>query len=892
MRKFLALILLAVPFVSAAQTGPQMQVSNLQTGEASYAVGQEITGSFVLNNIGDVSIPDVQYRVAVGNYGKEGGILENETTLVQGDESVYLPLAARLEIPFSITPQNLPAGDIGLHVYVTQKNGMLLGWKKIPLQINGVRENASPIIEGYYVIDGEKYSLESGVPFDKDETQSFFIDGSTGVTDGTHDVKVVIYENNFGGNLVSEQVLSVDFIDGIVQILLPEGLKPKQYAGHVSLVEGSNVLTLRYMVAGPQAKVLEVDSDTHSPKKGQDFVVTLTYADTPLNALDPESTEYPENLSARIKILNEKGKIVSEYEQALQVTQKQDLLEVDENSTEEEQEEATKRLEIMLDNTRVLDIPLSAKSKARTLSFEVELFDSKTGEVYDTYKTTLPPSPEGYPARIVLLATLAVILVILALLFKTAKHRIPMVCLALILGSAALVGVVVNEVEARRAAYDYANYNSHRFTWSAPISSLVDGYAVGAPIPLDVKVDSKAWISNGLLLHKIRYPKYTSGWASFTSASAAMSHIQNKKNHGDPNKYVEISSGSTWSKEFSVSYFYQANGSNSFSPNLTPGKHWIPISSRYCTSSHGCAGNNFEVWEICVDGAGVCAGETVTSTTDLCPYVNGAVDSFVQTVIPPGYIKDGNNCTNTCTAPNYGQVCGCNNDGTIRCDGSCTTTNTSCPADFEVSCTASPSQIAGPTNVTFTAVKSGGQGTVTYSWAKIPSATVLGTGLTYTENLSGATTMSITATDSVGNETDNICSVTYNTTTCSGAQPNACASCVSGSWVGSCPLSGLAVNVTNFGFRPYIVAPGGTCKVNLVADNAFSCQLVKGGAVYDTYNENPVGSGDINILSTDTVPETVTVGTYQLQCKGSVGAAYENIGNPKQCIAAPVLREF
>ncbi len=290
MRKFLAFILLAVPFITFAQGGPQMQVSNLQTSQASYRVGQEITGSFILNNIGDVNIPDLQYYVAVGNYGQDGGTLENETSATPVSDAIYLPAAARLEIPFNITPQALPEGDLGLHVYVTQKNGMVLGWKKIPLTIEGQRVGAQ-LIDGYFEIDGEKYSLESNMPFAPDESAAFTLMLPEGTTDGTYDVKMTIYDKNVGQEVVSDQTIAVDFVDGVGQVLLPEGLPAKQYAGQISLAKGSNVLSIKYSITGPQAEVLGIDTDFLSLKKGQDFVVTLSYADTPLNERDHETTE-------------------------------------------------------------------------------------------------------------------------------------------------------------------------------------------------------------------------------------------------------------------------------------------------------------------------------------------------------------------------------------------------------------------------------------------------------------------------------------------------------------------------------------------------------------------------------------------------------------------------
>jgi hypothetical protein len=882
MRKFLAFIVLAVPFISFAQTGPQMQISNLQTGEVSYHAGQEITGSFVLNNIGDENIPDIQYYVAVGNYGDViGGPLENEASVTPLSESIYLPKAARLEVPFSITPTNLPAGELGIQITAAQKNGLVLGQRKIPLKFEGERTDNSKIIEGYYVLDGEQYDLRSNPPFDENEIPSFTLLLPEGMEDGTKEIKLTIYDKHVGQEVVSDQTIAVDFVDGVGQILLPENLKPKTYAGQVSLVEGSSVLALAFSIAGPQAEILGVDTDLLSVKKGQDFVVSLNYADTPLNARDPEATEYPENLSVRIKILNEKGDIVTEHQQALETTKKVDLLEVDENSTEEEQAEATARLEKMLNNERILDIPVTADARAKSLSFEVELFDAVTGEVYDTYKTAFPPAANEYPARGILLATLAAVLILLVIIFKTAKHKIPMVCLALILGSVVSGYVLVQDAEARKALEVKGFANSHVFTFNNPTSSLTDGYDVGTAIPVDLTVSSKAWGSNGFLAHYVRYPLYTSTWAPFSTASAALNNAQTY--HKNESVYNVTRKNSTFQKSLNVLYMYNANGSSAQAPNLSPGMHYLPVSSTYCTASHGCSGASFVVWEICVNGIGVCPGET--QTADACPYMNGVLNPAVQTSVPSGYVKVGNDCRNNCSV-NMGQTCGCSNEGTVQCDGSCSV-STSC-STFNVSCSASPSSLTEPGTVTFTASSNDASGPVTYTW---PDGSH---GLTYQKTVTGSGQLVyLDATDGT-NTAEGSCAAGYTNTSCVEAEkPNECSVCRSdGEWdATTCTNTDVAAS---FSFQPNIVASGGSCRLQLTASNVTSCQLVKTA----TLSSDPdwkvdAPEGATTITSTNDV--TVPVGTYRLECIGSDegDVNYEAVSGvqDRQCIAAPVIIE-
>lgn len=881
MRKFLAFIMLAVPFISFAQSaGPQMQITNLQTNEVSYHVGQEISGSFVMNNIGDENIPDVQYYVAVGNFGEEGGFLDNETAVTPLSEALYLPQAARLEVPFSINPANLPDGEVGLHVVATQKNGMLLGWSKVPLKFEGERPaSATPLIKGYFALDGDTYALDSNAPFGSDEIPSFQIELPEGAEDGMRDVKLTIFEKTIGQERVYDQVVSVDFIDGVGTVLLPDNLKPKSYAGQVSLANGSNVLTLRYSISGPQAEVLSIDTDMFSLRKGDDYVVSLSYADTPLNARDPEATEYPDQLSVRLKVLNEKGEVVSQLERPLEVTQKQELLIVDENSTEEEQAEATERLDKMFNNEKAIDLPLVAEAKAKNLSFEVELYNPGTGEVYDTYKTSFPAAEGGYPARGVLLATFAIVLILLIVIFKKAKHKIPMVCLTLVLGAAVSAGVLVDSAQAYKpaAGQEKGAFNSHEIVFNAPISSRTAGYDQNVTIPLEVTATAKSWSSNGFLAHYLRYPIYTSGWATLSSPSAALTFAKN--NHKNSSVYhVELKNG-TFQKYISVGPYYYASNGGAQSPTLTPGKHYIPVSSTFCTSSHGCSKPSYATWELCVNGMGVCPGE---ETVDMCANIAGD-----QATVPEGKVQDGNNCVdNICTFPDAGEPCGCDPDnmGTWQCDGSCSA-SLSCSDDLTVSCQGAPSTITSPQTVNFFASVSNGVSPYSYNWGGGPDSAMHSAYI----NAPGML-QNVEVTDSNGLKGDASCSVAYNDTSCTTTKPNECAICQSGTWVGACAETTVTAS---FRFEPNIVSSAGQCRLVMNAENATSCRLIR------TSTGQPITPvvGDTNADGTVSLTASddyeVGVGTYRLECQGiDEGDVYESTGLPaQQCVATPDIIE-
>ncbi len=556
---------------------------------------------------------------------------------------------------------------------------------------------------------------------------------------------------------------------------------------------------------------------------------------------------------------------------------------MNDESTEAEQEEATRRLEIMLSNTRVLDIPLSAKASAKNLSFEVELYDEATGKVYDTYKTSFPAAPDEYPARAVLLATFASILILLVIIFKTAKHKIPMVCIALLVGLGVSTAVLVKDAAAWKAEEDYANFNSHDFVFSSPISSRTDGYAsTTSSITLDMSVSATAWSVNGFLSHQVRHPVSAVFWKDFTTSDAALSHIQLKSNHNNESLYYRQDMNATFDKTFDIQpWLYSTSGSN----KLTAGKHWIPVSSRFCTASHGCSGFSYVVWEMCVDGAGVCPGETVTG--DMCANIAGT-----QTSVPAGYTQDGANCTIISCVSNQGAACGCpGNMGTIQCDGSCSV-STSCASSLNVTCSGTPNPLTASGPVQFTAAVTNGTAPYTYEWENengTPDQTL-------TVNITGANQFqNVDVTDANGLTGQASCAVGYNTTSCPGVNPDpACNTCVGSSWVNTMCTTPTTVSAS-FQFLPNIVASGGSCSLVVDAENVSSCRLVRtstGALANNTVNDTPILiPGDINSEIDVNSGYKVLVGTYRLDCQGiDVGDGYEPVAT-KQCIAAPVIIE-
>lgn len=910
MKNFLALILLLVPFVVSAQATPQLQVSSLSTERYEYGVGQEIKGSFNLNNIGEADVPDLQYYIAVGNYGEKGGILQNEVIASPLSEILYLPKSESKTIPFSITPEKIPTGLMGLHVVVTQKNGMILGWSKIPLQISGGTTELVTL-EGLVVVDEVENPLLAGPTATKDSVAFVALRAESFDLNGSKDFQLTIFDRQFEQEVVFDEVVKADFVEGVAKITLPTNLSPESYAGEVRMVGGSNTVKFRYIIAGPQAEILEVSSDKLSLKKNDSFILKLSYSDTPLDIANPTATVYPENLSVRLKITNSKGEVVDEYNGPLDVGVKKILSDVDETSDDMALDIASDQLDAMINNAYEVEIPLVAQSNAKNLSFFIELYDSGTGEVFDSYITELP-SEQSVLNDILILIAIIVVLIILIFIFVKTKHKIPTVCIALILGSLFSAHVIIQRAEALVVLK--TGWKNGDLVFAQPISSRVGGYEPGATLPVDVTYGIWACANNGLMNMHIAVPKLNT-WHSYktaqdavTSATAELKGVQNawylaNFNPTADDKYLE----KYYISDSELSFQKSFSQTQSLKAPTTPGMHYMPAAAWYCTSSHGCAKPTIIAYEICVNGAGVCPGETVT---DACTNITGN-----QASVPSGYTADAGVCTlaPTCNDEHYqGQVsclvgqeivwsCELNESGESEYTGSWeySPTGETCGSGLDVSCVADPITIKPGESTTFRSTVQNPKGTITYNWES--NGTIVGTDnvLSRSYGSVGSYLVDLDIKDSANNAVDSTsCRVTVSNcdnshngeTSCKDNGDKTTWVCTAAGWeeqvTGTCSTVSADPTIKKYEFNPNIIAAGGECKLTLEAENVSACRLYKGGV--DAGYTIPMTS--LTSINTTGVVG-VAAGSYTLSCTGAGENPTTGFYGTKQCLTNFDIRE-
>lgn len=711
---FIVLCLSVTPFVSLGQNLSQLQVGALETSTTSYSVGTPIIGTATINNIGSEDAVDIYYQVSYGEFGKKGGVLISQYTKQALQGPLYIEAGKKIDIDFSIVPEFVVEGA-GIDIVVTHKNGSLLAWKKVPVTVTGSSDIQPKSITAVLSVDDQEYPLMSGPTINPQVISQLLLAGSSEKLDGEHTAHVVIYERSFLDKKVYDEKITVNFVDGIARFNLPADLRPESYIGTIALTSGdraiSNAIDFRYVVEGAQAEIIEITSSTLSVKKGQDFSVAIRYAGTPLNINSTQNTreinqENIAEMSLRLLVTNEKGNVVAQYEAPLTTNGLQYPEITEEMSGEEINKLVAEYLDTAAHNSFVETVALRALASAENLAFNIELINPETSEVYDSYTTTFPEEV-GYTLTdyitwsLIVIVTLLLIIII-RFVIKGKKDRV-VPALILVLGICASLAVLnnSNNAEARMALQTGGNGDGV-LAINSPKSSQVGGYNPGESIDLDMSYSVYACANNGNINLTVIKPK-SNAWHTFATPSVAQAHIQNnlpsttttwdwktftlKKVEINTTHYDRVEKQTTtWadSGAYWGDTFIDVDGG--LTAPAQPGKYYVPFMTQYCTGSHGCASAQYSVYEICVNGAGLCPGE---EDIDACTNVSGIQTEEGGVVYgtdnqATNYIR---NADGTCTAgacpagvvppANLGESCGCAADGqvgTVQCDGSCRTT--------------------------------------------------------------------------------------------------------------------------------------------------------------------------------------------------------------------------
>lgn len=931
MKKILLIFcLLLIPFITQAQAlPPQLQVSNLSIEKYSYQAGESIDGTFTVFNIGDQDANEISYKIAYGTYGEGGGELQNEFDVVNSSQTLFIPSGENKKVSFSIIPTTEVVERQGIHVVLMHKSGVVLAWKKIPIQVEGGQNlKQVDMINGVIIIDQYEYPLTSGATVSEDSVAELGVALINNEFTGSRKGKIIIKDRSAVGATIYEGTVDVEFEDGVGYVDLPfTGLNPESYSAQFSLIDSagldsSNILNFRFVVAGAQAEIINIQTSSSKLKKDENFNLQVSYSGTPANInFDTELiSERVEQINLRFKVVNENNETIATYDGIVE-GQSDETVGLEEGSEE--------YVDSQLNNTFLADIDLRSSNSSKQIFIEAELYNPVTGEVYDTYQTTFDNGGFDYQLIAYLVAGLVLIALIFVLMLT--KHKVPTVCFVFIITSLFSAYMIVQNTEAR-TAYSAGGGNGGLVIGS-PISSQVGGYDPGEEISLDLTYTVWACANNGNLNLKVFIPKNNT-WHSFANGAQAVGHISlnlptrqltwnctTVPYRGSLTRQVcfpayQTNESAHYKEVIRVTNTWQDSGAywgntylnidDALTAPSTPGYHYIPFAYQYCTGSHGCAGVKYTAWEICVNGSGVCPGE---DEVDYCPNIDLAGDDIG---VPDGYKLDAEgNCVpdniNVCQPEpdpsNLGQVCGCNNAGTIQCDGGCRTGEgvdipVLCNDTFSVSCSASPTNVEPNQNTSVSATVENATGTVSYLWTLPSGSTSNSTSLSYSNSSIGSYQFTVDVEDAEGNTATNNCRVTVSEPGCDDSHDGETV-CVAGQeyvWVctgsewdrvptGNACSDGDPV-VDFWEFDPWIITTGDTCKVDIRAQDVASCSVYdKDGVARYT-----VTSGSLNTIDVDS-QGSFDIGTYELRCTGVGEGASEVAFGTDKCVSNLEVRE-
>lgn len=715
-RFFLAFIF-AFPIVNFAQSVPSLQVGSLATDKGEYEVGQTIRGNAEVFNIGGSNAEDIYYVVSYGEYGQKGGTLANAFTVGAVEGPINIQIGQSQKVNFAVKPE-VAVENAGVDIVFLHQNGSILAWKKVPLEVAGESVNEFTIVSATLNFDGEDYPTMSGPTAYEESDAKLMIRDAEGSLSGEVNVKLAIYDRTVTGEKVYDQTVRADFEEGVASIDLPKDLQPESYLGTFYLEKDgqkvSNTMSFRYVIDGVQAEILDISASKSVVGKGDMLNLLVTYIGSPLSI---NSSDLPEPLEApamRISVLNENGREIATYDGSV----KQNYPEYPEITEDNYQDPAILgKVEAALDaylEPLIESVNLEVSGKGNGLTFNVEIYNSNTGEVYDTYTSTVPGDVNAgiklfdIAFWLIIILVIAIVLIIIRLIGRGHKNH---AVATFIVGVGVIASVTI--VNNGRNADAMFIPDAPKLQVASPTSSLVGGYDPGAPMDLDLTYTQFACANNGIITLRIGKP-IDDSWHNFTSSAEAIDGIKNSTVAGhweweayDPPLKVRTRGGyryiyyhlvwvgpttsdsyetitkntSTWADSGAYWGDTFLNVTGSFTAPSEPGKYYIPLSYQYCTGSHGCIGKQYTAYEVCVNGAGLCPGEDIDYCSNVPGnqyYQGGVVYEEDQT--PTDYIRNADGtCSHTgCNPPppDFGQTCGCADTGifgTIQCDGSCQT---------------------------------------------------------------------------------------------------------------------------------------------------------------------------------------------------------------------------
>lgn len=409
------LVITSFPANTFAQTTndvlPVAYVDRVDVNEIPVKQGEELTGSFVVSNGGDVPLNDVQYRISLTGMYENGLPTEFYDTVV-GEHTFDVAVGESASVPFTYMPPASVAGTgLGIEIELFLSTGASLGWNHTPITISGTNAFLT-LSKALIQKGGEAFTLDFGPTFTESEQPQLAI---TLVQNGDTDQRVTpqatfsvfqnrdvpIHTESYDSFVVAAGATVTKTFD------LPTFDRAAGvYFGTLTLVDDAGVsvaptIPFQYIIDGDIATVQSVSFDETNLDAGDSVKVSIRMTGKPFaqEIVDDVLESTLDGYTFELTLKNEHGAVVATYLEALD--------KFDESLPKE----------VVLQVTKPVVYPVA------------EVVLKKGDTIVTTYETNIPDwvvVPQPDPISVTLLALYAMLLMALVtmiVLFAIKRDR-------------------------------------------------------------------------------------------------------------------------------------------------------------------------------------------------------------------------------------------------------------------------------------------------------------------------------------------------------------------------------------------------------------------------------------------------------------------------------------
>jgi len=276
-------------------------VSSFLTDKDIYDLGQEIKGKFILVNMKDQSVSNIKYSISLkGGFNKQMGYFE-KTYDVLSYSNIFIDSLEEKTISFEYNIPNIYVEeDCAVEVRVLSDAGLPLSTYIKKIKING-NDSLFKIVDSYIDIDGKKFFLQAGPSIRENREGSIKLKISDIKEDITIFPKVKVFDRSVTGKLLKEEkeegiILKSNIVNDI-KINFTDIIKtPGVYEAELVLLDKTNKqlsekIFFRYIVYGDIVTIQNVNTESKEFNKGDTLNLNIYYTGSPYDLTTGETPE-------------------------------------------------------------------------------------------------------------------------------------------------------------------------------------------------------------------------------------------------------------------------------------------------------------------------------------------------------------------------------------------------------------------------------------------------------------------------------------------------------------------------------------------------------------------------------------------------------------------------